>query len=191
MHAHKLAVKFFIEDPSKVKLEEFVPVFHRWIQSRALEDHLLIDVGDYKHVHEGPGIVLVSHEANIYADLSDGRLGLLYVRKEPLPGTFAERLRAVFRYALRSAAMLEDEPSLKDHIRFRTDEFLFRIYDRLHAPNEPKTFERINADLDSFLRHLYETPTVEFVHRTDTEKLFEIEIRPPKVVPIHALMGRV
>lgn len=188
MEPHRLAVKFFIRDPSKVELEEFVPVFHRWIQSRALEDHLLIDVADYKHVHQGPGIVLVSHEANIYADLGDGRLGLLYVRKQPLPGRFVERLASVFRYALRCAAMLEDEPSLKDRVQFRTDEILFRLYDRLHAPNEPKTFERIKADLDSFLHHLYGTPAAELIYRADPERRFEVEIRPSNVVSIHALI---
>src|SRR5581483_1646097 len=98
MDSHKLAVKFFIEDPSGLKTDEdFVPVFHRWIQTRAIADHQLIDVADYAHVKEGPGTLLVSHEANFHADLGGGRLGLLYVRKQPLPGgTFAERLRETF-----------------------------------------------------------------------------------------------
>src|SRR5437763_2347144 len=102
MDSHKLSVKFFVEDPSALRPEEFVPVFHGWIQRHALADHLLIDVADYKHVPEGPGTVLVSHEANIYTDQGEGRLGLLYFRKQPFAGaaTFAERLRATFRDAL-------------------------------------------------------------------------------------------
>jgi len=190
MEAYRLAVKFFIQDPSKVELEEFVPEFHRWIQSRALDDHLLIDVGDYKHVHEGPGIVLVSHEANIYADLGGGRLGLLYVRKQPLPGFFADRLRAVFKYALQSAALLEDKQSLQGRVQFRTDELIFRINDRLHAPNAQETFDRIKPDLEAFLRHLYGTPTIELTYRPHPENPFEVEIRLPESLPIHTLLER-
>ena len=188
MDAYKLAVKFFLDDPSKLKLEEFVPVFHRWIQSQALADHLLIDVGDYKHVHEGPGAVLVGHQANIYADLGEGRLGLMYVRKQPLPGAFRQRLAAVFRSALQAAVLLQDEPSFEGRVRFRTDQAAFRIQDRLHAPNEPKTFEKIRGDLEASLRRLYGSPTIDLTYRQHPDELFQVDIRSPKAAPLHVLL---
>lgn len=188
MDSYKLAIKFFVEDASSLPVEGFVPVFHRWIQNRAMEDHQLIDVADYKHVHEGPGTVLVSHEANIHADLGEGRLGLLYIRKQPLPGSFPERLRATFRYALQAATMLEDDQALKGRLRFRTDEAIFRVYDRLHAPNSPQTFEQIRADLESFLVRLYGAPSVELTYRPDPERLFEVGIRAPRSVTVSTLL---
>src|SRR5205814_1119849 len=119
----------------------------------ALADHLLIDVADYKHVPEGPGTVLVSHEANIYTDQGEGRLGLLYFRKQPFAGaaTFAERLRATFRDALEACNLLEEEPALHGRVRFRTDELLFRVYDRLLAPNTDETFAEVKPELEAFL----------------------------------------
>ena len=42
MDSHKLIVKFFADDPAPVPLAEFVPVFHGFIQQKALPDHLLI-----------------------------------------------------------------------------------------------------------------------------------------------------
>ena len=190
MDSYKLAVKFFTENSSNIQVEDFVPAFHRWIQSRALEGHQLIDVADYKHVHEGPGAVLVSHEANIHADLEDGRLGLLYIRKQPLPGSFHDRLRAVFQAALRCAAMLEPDESLKGRICFRTDEAVFKINDRLHAPNTPETFEQIRPDLDAFLRNLYGGP-VELSHHPHPEKLFEVTIKASHSPSIDQLLSRV
>src|SRR5690242_14064653 len=137
MDSSKLAVKFFVENSSGLKTDaDFVPVFHRWIQTRAVPEHQLIDVADYAHVKDGPGTVLISHEANFHADLGGGRLGLLYTRKQPLAGnSFPQRLRETFAHALRACALLEAEESLRGRIRFRTDEAVFRIYDRLHGPN--------------------------------------------------------
>jgi hypothetical protein len=60
-----------------------VPVFHRWIQQKSFPNHLLVDVADYAHVPEGPGTLLVSHEANIHFDRDGGKPGVLYVRKQP------------------------------------------------------------------------------------------------------------
>ena len=44
MDSSKLVVKYFVEDPSRVHAEEFVPVLHGWIQQQSVPDHFLIDV---------------------------------------------------------------------------------------------------------------------------------------------------
>ena len=190
MDSYKLAVKFFIQDASQLNVKDFVPVFHRWIQQRALAGHQLIDVADYSHVHEGPGTVLVSHEANLHADLGGGRLGLLYVRKQPLPGEFGDRLRATFEFCLRAAAMLEDDPTLAGRVRFGTGEAIFRIHDRLHAPNSTQTFAELRPQLESFLKSLYAAPAIELDHRADPLTLFEVGIRAPQSIPVASLLQR-
>ena len=77
MDAHKISVKFFVDRPWAVQGHEFVPVFHSWIQLKTVPDHMLIDVADYSHVKDGPGTLLVAHEANIYLDRFDGMLFVL------------------------------------------------------------------------------------------------------------------
>ena len=63
------SVKFYVEDDvghrprtssSRCSLAGF--------RTHAVPDHLLIDVADYAHVPNGPGTVLVAHEANIHID---------------------------------------------------------------------------------------------------------------------------
>jgi hypothetical protein len=83
MTTHKIGIKFFFSGPATKPLAEYIPVFHGWIQQQALPGHLLIDVHDYSHVHHGPGILLVAHEANLSVDEAEGRRGLLYLRKQP------------------------------------------------------------------------------------------------------------
>src|SRR3954471_18699475 len=96
MNAQKLCVKLFLKDPAQLHGVKLVPVFQSWIQMHAVEDHLAIDVADYEHVPDGPGTVLVTHEANFSLDNGGGRPGLLYQRKQPLPGTFGDRLATIF-----------------------------------------------------------------------------------------------
>jgi hypothetical protein len=82
MTTHKIGVKLFFTTATK-PLKDYIPVFHGWIQRQVLPGHLLIDVHDYSHVHHGPGILLVAHEANLSVDEAEGRRGLVYIRKQP------------------------------------------------------------------------------------------------------------
>jgi hypothetical protein len=55
MDSSKLIIKLYADDRSAdFNAKDAVPIFHSWIQSRAIADHLLIDVADYTHVPDGP-----------------------------------------------------------------------------------------------------------------------------------------
>ena len=90
MNLQHINIKFYLEHPETVNLADFDTVFNSWIQGQRLEE-LLIDVADYLHVHHGPGILLIGHEADYSLDNRAGRLGLLYNRKEQLDGTNQEK----------------------------------------------------------------------------------------------------
>jgi len=74
---HRIKIKYFVQEPENVDLPAFVPLFHRWIQNQSGDD-LLIDVADYKHVPNGPGVLLMGHQADYALDMSQGRPGLIY-----------------------------------------------------------------------------------------------------------------
>jgi hypothetical protein len=187
MNAQKLAVKLFLADPSQAHGLKLLPVFQQWIQIHAMDEHLMIDVADYDHVPDGPGTVLVTHEANLYLDHLGGRPGLSYQRKQPLPGPFADRLATVFRYVLQAAARLEEHPGL----RFRTDELSVRIADRLLAPNTSETFESVRHDLETFTQNLFGPQgNYEITHDPAPDKLFEVTIKSNKNVPVADLLTR-
>src|SRR6266550_1873326 len=174
MDSQKLCLKLFLKDPAALHGVKLLPVFQSWIQTHAIEDHLAIDVADYEHVPDGPGTVLVTHEANFSTDSANGRPGLLYQRKQALPGTFGERLPIMFRHTLLAAARLEQNPGLK----FRTDEMLFRIADRLLAPNTVETFNAVKPDLEAFLRTLFgASVSFDLAHNPSPRGLFEVTIK--------------
>jgi hypothetical protein len=143
--ASKLQVKLFIEGDVP-HAERFIPVFHDWIKHHKLPE-LLIDVANYAHVPKGPGVALIGNDSDYFIDDTDGRAGLLYSRKREAPAPEA-RLADAFRRALNAAALLEK--SFEGKLRFRTDELLFRINDRLAAPAGEATFTALRPELDAF-----------------------------------------
>ncbi|HEX4794937.1 MAG TPA: hypothetical protein VH370_14145 [Humisphaera sp.] len=192
MTSPKLALKLFAADGPPLAADAIIPIFHSWIQQHAFSDHLLIDVADYAHVPQGPGTVLISREANLSMDKADNRLGLLYMRKQPIVGaeSFEQRLAAVFRSALEAAAKLEEEVALRGKLRFRTDEISFRIYDRLLAPNEPATFEQVKPALQKFAEKLYGGAAFTLERVGKAEELFEVKIKSGKSEGVAVLRER-
>ncbi len=126
-----------------VAAEEFIPVFHRWIVERSLPE-LLIDVADYSHVHQGPGVLLVGHDA-IYAwDLSRGEPGLLYSRRRETgpelrdTGGLHRRLASLLHCAFRACDLIEAEPRLGGRAAFDRRRVELRVNDRLF-PRDDRT----------------------------------------------------
>jgi hypothetical protein len=156
MELHKIVVKFFAADSSSVSLDEFIPVFHRWIQKHAVEG-MLIDVADYSHLPNGPGVVLVAHEADYFMDCMEGPLGLLYNRKSASSGRLSDRITAAFKAALGACVKLETEPEFQGRLKFRAGEALFIANDRLNAPNSDEGFEALRADLSAAIARVYPT----------------------------------
>lgn len=190
MDSHKLSVKFFADGATGLPGDAFVKVFQAWIRDQSLPGHLLIDVADYAHVPGGPGTVLVAHEANIHLDHDENRPGVLYVRKQPVAGatSLRDRLPTVFRAALQAAAKLESDETLGG-IRVRTDEAVFRIHDRLLAPNTEHTLSQVNRDLQAFLADVYPGDFA-LEHRHDPQRLFEVRIRSTAQPSITDLLAR-
>ena len=174
MELQKINVKFFVADPDRIRVEEFINVFNSWIQSSNGEFY---DVADYSHVHDGPGIVLVAHEANIGIDGTGGRLGLLYNRKQPLSGTNQERLRFVFRSALENCRKLEQDSALRGRLSFLGNEATLLINDRLIAPNTEEVFEEVRPDIQALAQSLYQGTDVTLERGQDPRERFNVAIK--------------
>ena len=186
METHKIIVKFFVEDASRIRGEQFVPIFHSWIQQKAIPEHLLIDVADYQHVADGPGTLLVAYEANFSTDREDGRLGLMYMRKQPAPGEFFDRLKQAFGACLQGCSRLEADTQL----RFKTNECIVRLNDRLLAPNNSETYRAVEPHLRKLVDQLYAKADTHLEHRPHPQRLFEVQIKSSASPPLSTLLSR-
>ena len=154
MELQHINVKLFLKNVEEVDLEALIPVFHRWIQDQT-SGELLLDVADYRHVHAGPGVVLIGHHGDYSVDNSGGRLGVRYNRKGPLEGTNQDRLLQATKAALIACRRLEDEPLLKGTLRFNGRELEVWINDRLLAPNSEETRRTIHPEFQTFFSNLF------------------------------------
>ncbi len=144
-------VKIFAASPEPADLAPALPVFHRWIRDNAWEE-LLIDVADYRHIPEGPGVILIGHEANYSLDKRRGRLGLLYNRKAPLAGSVAEKLAQALRSAQAACRRLSEEPEWQGRLTFNPGQIEITINDRLLAPNTPENYNALKAAAETVLQ---------------------------------------
>ena len=184
MNVQHINIKFFIENPEEVKLEEYSGVFNNWIQ-RQVSAQLLIDVADYLHVHNGPGVILIGHEADYSLDNRAGRLGLLYNRKAPLEGSLQEKLTQAVCAALTAARLLEKENS----VEFSGQEAQVRINDRLLAPNTPETFKALEPDLRKFFDILYNGAGYTLTYQNaDPRERFTVDIKAATNFDVETLL---
>ena len=56
-------------------------------------------MADYAHVPDGPGVMLIGHEADRSLDLGEGRPGVLYQRKRDGEGSLEDRFAAAITAA--------------------------------------------------------------------------------------------
>ena len=175
----RIGVKIACADPAFPALE-LVPVFHRWIQTAALPGHLWIDVADYDHVPEGPGILLVGHEANLGLDEVGNRVGLLYYRKQPLAGDLPARLRAALTTTLQACRLLEKDAALGGRLRFEAGTLELFANDRLAAPNQAATYDAFQPTLDALLRTVYGDAQCTVARPTDARSRFGVTVDGPQ-----------
>jgi hypothetical protein len=172
MDLQHLNVKFFVDQPETVDLESFLGVFNTWIQDQ-VTDELLIDVADYRHVWAGPGVILIGHAANYSLDNAGNRLGLLYNRKAPLPGSNRDRLQQAVRAALLAAQRLSAQPGLT----FSGRELQLTVNDRLLAPNTAATWEAAQPELAGFFDQLYGPGRYTLARHPEPRERFTVDVR--------------
>ncbi|HVF26118.1 MAG TPA: hypothetical protein VNA23_09530 [Anaerolineales bacterium] len=184
MNVQHINIKLFIDNPQSVNLADYSAVFNTWIQKHALNE-LLIDVADYLHVQNGPGLLLIGHEADYSLDNRAGRLGLLYNRKKQLEGTTQEKLTQATRALLIAAQLLEKENGLQ----FNTREIQVLINDRLLVPNTVETFVALEPELRTFFDKLFDGTEYEISYKTDPRERFTVEIKAVTRFDVETLLN--
>jgi hypothetical protein len=189
MKLHKLGVKLFVEPEPRLDLLEFIPIFHRWIQTHALDERL-IDVADYSHVPAGPGILLVAQEGNYAFDETGDRRGLVYYAKRNLEGDFPARLARIFRRALQACRLLEGDAALAGRIRFLGNELEIFVNDRLLAPNNEMTATTLMPRLGEVLVTLFAGKAHTMDWEANPKERFSVIAKAPDPVSITELLER-
>jgi len=181
-------VKLLASEGPGVDLEPLIPIYHSWIRDRLFEE-LLLDVADYRHVPEGPGVMVIGHQANYSVDNTDGRLGVRYNRKAALDGTNQDRLKQAARAALAAFQRLESDETLKGKLRFGGRDIEVFINDRALAPNNPATRAAAQPELDAFFGKLLGGAEYTVTHETEPRRLFGVRVTTNKTFTLAELLA--
>jgi rhodanese-related sulfurtransferase len=107
-----------------------IEAFHRFIQ-RGLVEGLILDVADYRHVPQGPGVLLVGHDV----DFGLAEDGFSVVRKRSLDDDAATQLRDALRMGLGALEAVADDVAFD--VAIDRARFTVTVFDRsLGGPNE-------------------------------------------------------
>lgn len=126
-------VSVAVELAERIDIEAAVPVFQQWIRTGVV-DGMLIDVARYKHVPNGPGVMLIGHDGDYSVEERGERVSLRYTLKRDTPPSAADAVElALGRLQLAAAAFRRDLG-----LGVRDDAVEVTISDRLRAPNTPE-----------------------------------------------------
>jgi hypothetical protein len=155
----RVAVKLYLDDVGDIAPQDAIPIFHDWIRRGAVPG-LLVDVADYSHVKDGPGVILVGHDVDYALDLGEGRPGVLCRWKRGDEETAADRLAAALDGALKAATEFEAAPEFATALHVDRAEALVSVEDRMAAPNTPESLDALRPAVDEAVARVTGAPPV-------------------------------
>jgi hypothetical protein len=185
----RIGVKVFATKGEDIPPFEFMTVLQRWIQQHTVPG-TLIDVADYSHMHQGPGIILVAHEHNTSVDYVDGRMGLLYNRKQPLDGSTQDTVRLCMKYALMAAEELQNEPEFQGRLAFDASRLQIVANDRLLAPNEDDAAARFAELVRAVAGQIFDGEVACEVQPDDARNRIAVDVRGSEGAELKAIIAQ-
>lgn len=132
-----------------------IDVFHDWIRRQVDLGVMLFDVADYRHVPDGPGVMLVTHQVNFGVDHFQGWRGISAQRKQPQAGNLQQRIAGLVRTVAQFGALLEAEARLAGKLQVNASEFTWASNDRLRAANDEASAAVLTPVLTAVAQDLY------------------------------------
>jgi len=154
MELQYLMVKIYCAGSEGIILDDFTPMFNKWIQENE-SDKVLVDVASYGHVPYGPGILLIGHDENYSMEYGvENKLGLLFSVKEERAGSNIERVEYAIKAAVAACKKIMQDEDYKDKIKFDFNGLVVSINDRCIVGNTEDGFKFIDAEFkDLFCKY--------------------------------------
>ena len=154
MNLERFCVKFLARPEPTINEDGFIEIFQEWIRDHKLPG-TLIDIADYRHVPEGPGMMLITHEVNYAMDHAFGQFGLYAQRKLSSEPTHKERIVGLVKSTATFGALLEADQRVAGKLSLEGGSFYYMSNDRLNAPNTEAAFDALKPDLEAAAAELY------------------------------------
>ena len=170
MNPLRLAVR--LDATSEIRdLEPAIDVFHRFIQ-QGLVEGLILDVADYRHVQQGPGVLLVGHDI----DYGINHAGLTVTRKRSSGDDVGTQFCDLLRMGLGAVDAIAYDGALK--ASFTPYNLTVTAFDRRIPRDELE--EGIRAGVAPVVSKLYGTnAVVRIANGVDQRRAPRVEVSAP------------
>jgi len=177
----RLQIKLYTKNNSTLPKDVLIDRFHSWIQNDLLEE-IPIDVADYSHVSDGPGILLITHEAD-YAFDEVGGAGLRYVRKKQVPDTLEHAIVQGLEQVFNAARRLEQDTVGTVSFDFSCVEIT--ILDRRLYPNSSATTDSVQPTVAQLFSSVFKTEGIESSRVSEDARYpFALMLRAPHALQV-------
>jgi len=150
----RFTLKIYAEPAPDFEPGVLIDVWQDWVRDHPLAE-TEIDVADYRHVHDGPWILLVNHEADYAYDGDDGKPGLVLQQRTPIQApTLAARIEDAYRRLCRVAELTEQDVRVDGKLRFQRLPVRMQTNDRLRGPSDEATASALAEALGPFAANL-------------------------------------
>lgn len=163
----RFCIKFLARPETNLDEAVLIPIFHEWIRLQKLKG-TLIDVADYSHVPNGPGIMLITHEINYALDHANGEFGLQAQRKVGTEESLVDKIVDLARTTATFGTLLESDQRVTGKLSLEGRKFLYMSNDRLQAPNTEAGFTALKPELEAAAAQLYPGQSIS-ISRLDTD----------------------
>ncbi len=150
MQPLRLRLKFPAREAPARNVGVAIAVFHRLLQ-RGLLEGLLLDVADYQHVPQGPGVLLIGHDVDYGVD--ETGFSVLRKRQQGDAAEVATQLRDALRMGLGALEALDRDGALG--MAFDTEHFMVSVLDRALTRNDEAAAHALEAELEAVVRELF------------------------------------
>lgn len=185
MDLQRIEIKFYIENKESISPDDAFRIFNAWIP--VISDEVLVDVADYSHVPDGPYTLLVGHDHNYALDDTDRQLGLYCASKHNDGLDPSAQISSVISKTLQACHRLESE----SRVRFRGNELLLTINDRLNAPNTESTATNVEPHVRTVASKLFAEADISIERDSSPKQRFNMRIKTDITFDISTLLTNI
>ena len=179
MKIRQPGAKILLNDLRKDTEESLIPLFHDWIRNNVMDDHLMIDVADYRHVPNGPGVMLIAHEAHLSVERLGGDPGLCYQSKKDVLNEASAQFEMALRHVAKAASRFISGDS-SSSFQFSKRKFILLSTSRLELKNTKEAFEKISNDVLVMLEKVFGHNEFSLKQQGDSRAPFSMLVQSSK-----------
>lgn len=167
----RINVKLITPVTGEFAPESFLAILRDW--SNATEEWL--DIADYIHMIDGPGVILFGRKRLFSFDMIDGISGILYANRADLEGTLEDRFTATLQNAVEMSKNLAQDQRFPENLSTTIQEVEIVVNDRKQAPNTEQSHTTLEAIIQKSVTQVLGECSLSWI--SDPSKLFGYKVR--------------